>query len=747
MKNKCFVLLVLSVGFFSIPTISSATENLDSSVATSESTDYLVSDTSNSIEISSTGTTPTTSSTSNNVKKITVDNNDSSEPETDFSEIQQYFSLNKTDQAIYDKSGEQIIASSNDLLNQTVLAKKVITHHTGKLLYQIFNEDNKELGYIFEDAATETETSSGVYHSFDKYATITEANSQTWQNFDWTPKFSGDVLANKTFFAKGKYHHFNGNIYLSLFDNKGIWYGYINQNSVKITDNSQGSYNDYNKYITFSNKNYNTWSNFGWKFRQNGNEIVNKTMIAKGIYYHHNGNVYFSLYDTNNKWYGYVNKNATTLTDGPQGKYNSFGKYVTFKNPNYNTWSNFDWKYREEGKILATKTFLAKGVYHHVNGNDYVSLYDNQNKWHGYVNIAAVDISDGRQGIYQNYNKYVSISNQNYSIWQNFNWKKKNSTKNIYEKTYLAKGIYKHFNGDTYLSIYDSKGTWFGYLNISATKETERSGIAIRQNKYISVISKNYDTWNNFNFSSTRGKTTNMINKPYLVKYKYEHFNGSTYYSLYDKNNKWQGYLNRTGVKEANGSNSTYVMLNAPFYNQMEEKNGRKAYMGCEAASLLQALHLKGYAKNYTLHPFIDVMPRSKNNNPNNGFSGDPYGNIFGVYHSIFPKPLTKWANQYSKGNAHDISGSSLTQLSKELTNGNPIVLYVTLNFEQKSEYYRYAWGIGLENAHVVTLDGYNSQTNQYHISDPNKLGGYWINEKSLQYSYFANEKRAVVIR
>lgn len=747
MKKKASFLLLLSTILFASPIISFADEHPTSTTTTEDSSQVLVDKISEEKNDTSLIESNNTNSTTDSTADTTIDLKKEEPRATQFSETMQYFSLNIKNQSIYDETGEKVIASTDDYLNQTVLAKKVKFNEGKKPLYQIFDGKDNELGYIFEDSATVSTNASGIYYSFGKYATIVSSNEQTWQNFEWSKKYSGESLMNKTFFARGKYHHINGETYLSLFDNKGAWYGYINQNSVKIADGSQGSYVDYNRYVSYTNKNYNTWSSFGWKFRQNGKEISNKTLLAKGIYYHHNGSIYLSLYDTNNKWYGYVNQNATTLTDGPQGSYNSFNQYVTYKNENYNTWSNFDWKFRTPGNELVTKTFLAKGIYHHANGSDYVSLYDNKNNWRGYVNINAVNIASGRQGAYQNHNKYVSIVNENYTIWQNFNWKKKNSTKNVYEKTFLAKGAYKHYNGDTYLSIYDKNNTWFGYLNINATKESERSGIAISQNKYVSIVSKNYDTWNNLDFSSIRGKTTNMVNKPYLVKYKYEHFNGSTYYSLYDKNNTWQGYLNRTAVKEANGKNSIYVMLNAPFHNQMKKTDGRIAYMGCEAASLLQALQLKGYAKNYSLHSFIDVMPRSKDNNPNNGFSGDPYGNRYGVYHSIFPKPLTKWANQYAKGNAFDISGSSLAQLNKELVQGNPIVLYVTINFEQRKEYYNYFWGVGLENAHVVTLDGFNSQTNQYHVSDPNNLGGYWINSSSVQFSYSANSNRAVVIR
>ncbi|KWZ85954.1 hypothetical protein HMPREF3213_00196, partial [Heyndrickxia coagulans] len=37
-------------------------------------------------------------------------------------------------------------------------------------------------------------------------------------------------------------------------------------------------------------------------------------------------------------------------------------------------------------------------------------------------------------------------------------------------KTYLAKYAYYHSNGLTYLSLYDGKGKWVGYINAKAVK-------------------------------------------------------------------------------------------------------------------------------------------------------------------------------------------------------------------------------------------------------------------------------------
>lgn len=74
----------------------------------------------------------------------------------------------------------------------------------------------------------------------------------------------------------------------------------------------------------------------------------------------------------------------------PEGNYIADGRYVTVTNKNYNTWSNFSWKYRQSTKNMYNKTYTARGRYQHVNGSTYYSLYDGKGNWQGYINAAAV---------------------------------------------------------------------------------------------------------------------------------------------------------------------------------------------------------------------------------------------------------------------------------------------------------------------------------------------------------------------
>ncbi|MFK4568445.1 glycoside hydrolase family protein [Enterococcus sp. UD-01] len=67
------------------------------------------------------------------------------------------------------------------------------------------------------------------------------------------------------------------------------------------------------------------------------------------------------------------------------------------------------------------------------------------------------------------YGKYVTITKKGYSVWNNFNWVKKDTSDNLFNETYLAKGYYNHSNGIRYYSLYDEANVWKGYLDAEAT--------------------------------------------------------------------------------------------------------------------------------------------------------------------------------------------------------------------------------------------------------------------------------------
>lgn len=175
------------------------------------------------------------------------------------------------------------------------------------------------------------------------------------------------------------------------------------------------------------------------------------------------------------------------------------------------------------------------------------------------------------------------------------------------------------------------------------------------------------------------------------------------------------------------------TLLNAPYINQYQVGD-----MACEATALLEALHNKGYANNYNIQSFIKTMPISPNGNPNEGFGGGYQRVTYGIFQSIYPEPLAKWGSRF--GNVQNISGSSPTDLQSQLLNGNPVVVYVTMHWATP-QYGNYFWGVGVNNSHVMTLDGY--RPGYYHVEDP-AGGSYWVSASNFENSY--NIKRFAVV-
>lgn len=172
-------------------------------------------------------------------------------------------------------------------------------------------------------------------------------------------------------------------------------------------------------------------------------------------------------------------------------------------------------------------------------------------------------IADGR---------YVTITKKGYSLWSSFEWAKKDSTDNLFNKTYQAQGRYEHSNGSTYYSLYDSKNTWKGYLNSeAATVASGKQGIWLSNERYVTISKKDYTIWEDINnFTTQKGNSTNIYQKVYFAQGKYNHFSGAVYFSLYDDQMKWVGYINSEAVTI---NQTTFTEVNKTMMINRENKS------------------------------------------------------------------------------------------------------------------------------------------------------------------------------
>lgn len=466
-----------------------------------------------------------------------------------------YVKITKKGYGMYSNFSWNQKNSSTNLYGQTFEARGRYEHANGNTYYSLFNAKDEWQGYINADATTKN-SPQGPYISDGRIVKVTQRGYDSWSNFSWNKRFSNDQLYGKNFKAQGRYEHFNGNTYYSLYDVKGEWYGYINANAVS-DGKEEGNYISDGRYVKVIKKGYNVWANFDWKQKNSSDNLYDQTLQARGRYEHFNGETYYSLYNVKGEWQGYLNASATTSAN-PEGAYIADGRFVTVDKMGYDVYSDFSWTVRNTSNTLKGNTFTAKGRYEHINGNTYYSLYDNQNKWQGYIDAKATSVVSKPEGPYIADGRFVKVNKTGYNVWSNFDWKFRNKSDELMGKTLEARGRYEHANGSTYYSLYDLNGDWQGYINAEATIDAKAEGNYIPDGDYVKVTKKGVDLYSNFNWNKN-GTTDLMVDKYYQARGRYEHANGKTYYSLFDSNNIWQGYLESSAAIKITSPQGPYI--------------------------------------------------------------------------------------------------------------------------------------------------------------------------------------------
>lgn len=144
----------------------------------------------------------------------------------------------------------------------------------------------------------------------------------------------------------------------------------------------------YNKTVTASKAGYSIWRSLMFTSSK-GKTKLGTDYTAKYYYDHYNGRTYYSLYNKNGTWVGYVNKNAlTTLTA------KAYAHTATFTKSGYRLWSSLMFKtVKHTSTSLMNKSYTIKYRYVCGNGTTYYSVYDGST-WMGYVNAHAMTVSD-----------------------------------------------------------------------------------------------------------------------------------------------------------------------------------------------------------------------------------------------------------------------------------------------------------------------------------------------------------------
>ncbi len=153
-----------------------------------------------------------------------------------------------------------------------------------------------------------------------------------------------------------------------------------------------------------------------------------------------------------------------------------------------------------------------------------------------YPSFARRILSDKPSYPSQDIDKNVTIT-KNWSIWTDLTLQNKAIANASVGTVYKTKKIYTHTNGGKYYELY-KQGTLIGYINADAVRDFKW----IAHNESVSIKKANFNFWGDFDFSAKKGLAS--VGTVYEVNGSYTTGNGAVYYSIYQKDGKWMGYLN-----------------------------------------------------------------------------------------------------------------------------------------------------------------------------------------------------------
>ena len=216
---------------------------------------------------------------------------------------------------IVDKNGKEVYATQYVKVevgkSRTITLPKFSGYYPSNKKYQVtvkgVKEENATQNVVY------TRTAAGPAISYNYRVKVTKKNYKLYKNFKW--KKSKTKVYKKTYVAKYRYDHKNGNKYLALYTKGGKFVGYVNKKAVKrlgsATQPEQGKAYTYGKRVKIKSKKYKLYKNFKWK--KSKTKVYKKTYVAKYRYKHENGNKYLALYTKSGKFIGYINAKAAKV--------------------------------------------------------------------------------------------------------------------------------------------------------------------------------------------------------------------------------------------------------------------------------------------------------------------------------------------------------------------------------------------------------------------------------------------------
>lgn len=387
-----------------------------------------------------------------------------------------YVSITKNNYSIWKDFAWRNKVPTKNYYHQTLVTDGKYEHFNGETYYSLRTNSGAWVGYLNASAVTIAKNQGGIWYKEALYANKKGGSYTLWGNLTFTSKKgTSNSFKTKTVQIKGKYRHFNGSVYYSLYSG-GKWLGYINAKGVATTKNRQGTYQKFNKYVTINKQNYPTWTSFTFNKKSTSSPKAQYTYLAKGAYYHINGSTYYSLYNSAGKWLGYMNAQGATVAKNAGGIWQKANLTRKISKKNYSIWRDLSFKQvKTTTTKLYQKEYRVTGQYRHFNGRLYYSLYSG-NTWIGYVNATA---TSSPYTIYStvNTNLYQIVnSNSGYFYSKADPGSTKKGPKSyIYKKMVRVTKIAKTSDGTYYYATLPGSGTGLGWIKANQTYSVQDS--------------------------------------------------------------------------------------------------------------------------------------------------------------------------------------------------------------------------------------------------------------------------------
>ncbi|MBP2057951.1 uncharacterized protein YvpB [Lactobacillus colini] len=246
----------------------------------------------------------------------------------------------------------------------------------------------------------------------------------------------------------------------------------------------------------------------------------------------------------------------------------------------------------------------------------------------------------------------------------------------------------------------------------SSTATSVNKGTKLAKNTYMTVAYKPNKHIHIYKMSKTGKFSRNgsLLENGYSHKIYNQKKNGkSTYYYL--GNSKW-----------VNAKNVIKTHIKHTRFNVLKKNaNSREYYTsqyfpvfapwGCASASLSMLMKYDNTFKNIPGANEQQKLTYMQNNLPRNkatgGQDGDPYTGA-GFSRVILSYRLTQYAHKLGDKNIRDVSGISMTNLSKLVLSGHPVLYYGYSSYDAS----------GARN-HCKVIFGYSTKSNKFLVHDP----------------------------